>query len=87
MNDDRGDTFARLSRVVRRTFRLADNIPIQPSTTSADVDGWDSLSYSMLLIGVEAEFSIELPFDQVFALENLGELADLIETVREGLRL
>ncbi len=71
--------FDRLSGVVRQTFPSATNVDIGRGTTSADVAGWDSLSYSILIMNVEAEFGIECPLEEVYGLEDLGQLADLIQ--------
>jgi acyl carrier protein len=79
---DVDEDFARTARVVRDTFQVKPEVSITPSTTSADVDGWDSLSHSILIMRVEEEFGIELPFDRIFDLENVGALVELITTTR-----
>jgi acyl carrier protein len=76
--------FSRLCAVVRRTFRLADGTPIGPETTSSDIDGWDSLSHSILIMNVEDEFSIVLDSDRVYRLSDIGELAGLIRSTPAG---
>lgn len=78
MNDRHDDIFERVATVVRSTFRLSATAPILPTTSSVDIDGWDSLSHSILIIGIEDEFALELPFERVFALNDLAELATLI---------
>jgi acyl carrier protein len=72
------DIFTRVSTVVRRTFQLDDSAPVTRETTSADVDGWDSLAHSVLLMGVEDEFGITFDAETMFELENVGALADLV---------
>ncbi len=83
MNDAGDDTFARLANVVRRTFRLADDVPVVALTSSADIDGWDSLSHAILIMDVEDVFSVTLPLERVFAVQTLGELADLVRVTSE----
>ena len=73
------DTFQRVEGIVRKTFRVPDAQPIERSTTSADVAGWDSLSHASLTMNVEEAFGIELPFDRVYELSDVGELADLVD--------
>ena len=80
---DRGDEL--LGRVVSsmaRVFRIPSGYVVTRDTTAADIDGWDSLSHSMLIMNVEEEFGLELPLDELFALDNVGELLDLIARIR-----
>lgn len=74
------EVFTRLREVVRRTFAAANRVEIERSTTSADIDGWDSLSHSILIMNVEDAFGVDLPLDAVYSLVDLGALADLIES-------
>jgi acyl carrier protein len=78
-------TFERIARIVRTTFRLPSESPLLPSTTSEDIDGWDSLTHSILIMSVEEEFEIELPFDRVFTLRDLGDLAELVQATSGAL--
>lgn len=72
------DIFLRVSAVIRRTFQLDAGVAVSRQTTSADVDGWDSLAHSILLMGIEDEFGIVLDTEKMFELENAGALADLV---------
>jgi acyl carrier protein len=51
---------------------------VSAATTSADIDGWDSLSHSILIMGIEEQFGVELPMERAFELHDVGELMDLI---------
>jgi acyl carrier protein len=66
-----------LTEVIRRTFRQPD-APVDRDTTAMDINGWDSLSHTMLILQVEQRFAVRLPADRVHELDNVGELADLI---------
>jgi acyl carrier protein len=78
------DIFARLAAIVRRTFRLADEAAISPEMSSLDIDGWDSLSHSILIMEVEEEFEVSLALDRVYELSDIGELASLIRSTLEA---
>ena len=69
--------FARVVAVVGAIFGV-DAASVTPDTSSADVAGWDSLSYTMLLLQLEDEFSIEISPAKALELHNVGELAALI---------
>lgn len=72
------EVFSRVSTVIRRTFQLDDRVAITRQTTSADVDGWDSLAHSVLLMGIEDEFGITFEAETMFELDDVGALADLV---------
>jgi acyl carrier protein len=82
MEAERDETFGRVTVVMRRTFRLPQNVEIERGTTSADVAGWDSLSHALLIMGIEEEFGLTLPFDKMYDLANVGELVDLIRSLQ-----
>jgi acyl carrier protein len=68
----------RVEKVMRGVFALAPGQAVTRATNSSDVDGWDSLSHSLLILGVEDEFGVDLPLDKTFELKDVGELVDLI---------
>lgn len=76
------DTLSRLQRIFDRTFPAAGRVRIGSETSAADVEGWDSLSHALLIMGVEGEFRITLPTDRVYELNDVGELVTLIDQVR-----
>jgi acyl carrier protein len=56
-----------------------DDIVVGPSTTAADVDGWDSVSNIVVLVALEREFGIRFNTGEMAALANVGQLVALIE--------
>jgi acyl carrier protein len=68
----------RLTNVFRHVFQ-DDSIVLKPSTTSDDIDGWDSLSHINLLIAIEIEFGIEFKQKEIQTFANVGELEKRIE--------
>jgi acyl carrier protein len=68
----------RLTALVRLTFGADETVPITRETVSWDIDGWDSLSHSTLLIMAEKEFGISISPDEGEDFDNVGELADFI---------
>jgi acyl carrier protein len=69
------------AEIIRETFQQ-DDAEIDRETTALDVDGWDSLSHTMLLLEVETHFKVRLPADRVYELANVGELVDLVAEVK-----
>jgi len=86
MSADRSDTLVRIIRVMARTFPTLRDDTITRETVSSDVQGWDSLSHSLLIMGVEEEFRVELPAEEIYDLANVGALVDLVERSIGALR-
>lgn len=80
MNNDGDASLERVAKVMRNVFALPPGFPVVRSTSSADVAGWDSLSHSLFILGVEEEFGVDLPLDKTFELRDVGELVDLVSS-------
>lgn len=74
----------RVRAVMISTFRVPAGATIDDATTSADIEGWDSLSHAMLIMGIEEEFKLTLPFDRIYQLDNVGALVRLIRELDAG---
>src|SRR5262249_10387922 len=66
---------------VRRA--IADQFGIAPGavtreTVALDVDGWDSVTHVYLMLEIERRFGKKIPEDRVFAMDNVGDLVDLL---------
>lgn len=77
------ETLEKIVAAMKRTFRVPSSFQICPETTSADIDGWDSLSHAVLIMNVEQEFGIEIPLDKAYALPNVGALAAVLEQLSD----
>ncbi|ODR36153.1 acyl carrier protein [Eisenbergiella tayi] len=73
----REQIFETLNEVFRDVF---DDVGIQvdESTTSKDIEEWDSLEHINLLAAVEQEFGVKFNMGQVVSMKNVGEMADII---------
>ncbi|HEY5411449.1 MAG TPA: acyl carrier protein [Caulobacteraceae bacterium] len=72
---------AEVAAIIRNTFRQPQ-AEISRGTIALDIDGWDSLSHTTLVLDIEKHFGIRLPPDRVYELVDVGELVDLIAEVR-----
>ncbi len=73
----REEVFERLNKVFREVFD-DDSIVVQDSTTSDDIEDWDSFEHINLVVAVENEFSFKIPMGKVVTMKNVGEMADII---------
>ena len=71
-------TLDRLTNVFRDVFG-DDDLTITRETSAADIEEWDSLTHVTLIVTVEREFDLRFKSSEVSALNNVGDLVDLIE--------
>lgn len=55
-----------------------DDLTYSDALTAADVEEWDSLSNIRFVVGIEKEFGIRFSNSEIAALENVGQMVDLI---------
>ncbi|MBV5283948.1 MAG: acyl carrier protein [Paludibacter sp.] len=72
------DTLSQLTTLFREVF-LDESIILTTSTTSSDVDGWDSFAYLNILMAVENHFGISISDTEAPHLRNIGDMIALIE--------
>ena len=73
----REQTFEKLNEVFRDVFD-DDSICVTDTTTSDDIEDWDSLEHINLIAAVEQEFGVKFNMGQVVTMKNVGEMADII---------
>lgn len=66
-----------LNEVFRDVFD-DESIEVSDSTTSDDIEDWDSLEHINLIAAVEQEFGIKFNMGQVVTMKNVGEMVDII---------
>ena len=70
--------YNRLNEVFRVSFGN-QSIALQPQTTAADINGWDSTRMILLILAVEAKFGIRIRNREVDALRSVGDFVKLIQ--------
>ena len=74
---ERDEVYETLNEVFRDVFD-DPSITVDDSTTSDDVDGWDSLEHINLIAAIEQEFGVKFNMGQVVSMKNVGEMVDII---------
>ncbi len=72
------EILARLNEIFQDVF-LDDELTISPETSAKDIEDWDSVSHVTMIITVEKAFGVRFSSREVAGLNNVGELAALIE--------
>lgn len=73
----REEIFDGLNEVFRDVFDDED-ITVTNSTTSEDIDDWDSLEHINLIVATEKKFSMKFTMGEVTSMKNVGEMVDII---------
>ena len=73
----REEVFDKLTEVFRTVFD-DDSIILSDSTTSADIEDWDSLEHIDLIVSVEKAFGMKFTMSETTGMKNVGEMADII---------
>jgi len=73
----REEVFERLTNVFREVFD-DESIVLNDTTTSDDIEDWDSFEHINLIVAIEEEFSFKIPMGKTVTLKNVGEMVDLI---------
>jgi acyl carrier protein len=53
---------------------------IQHNSTPATIDSWDSIQHLNLALTLEEKFKVQLSPEEIEEMQNIGEIAKLIET-------
>lgn len=73
----REQVYEKLNKVFRDVFD-DDSIIVTDSTTSEDIEDWDSFEHINLVVAVEEEFQFKIPIGKTVTMKNVGEMVDLI---------
>lgn len=73
----KANIYEKLTEIFRDIFD-DDTIELQETTSSEDIDGWDSLEHINIVVAVEQTFSIKFTMDEVTGMKNIGEMVEII---------
>ncbi len=75
------ETMEKISEVFAVVFEN-ENLEISEETDANDIREWDSFKHLSLLAMLEKEFRIKFEVDDIVSMENVGDIARLIELKR-----
>lgn len=74
---DRSQILHELNVIFREAF-MDDALNISEQTCAKDIEDWDSLMQITLITSIEKKYDMQFGLDDVLALENVGDMVDLI---------
>jgi acyl carrier protein len=76
---DSTEIYAQLTDIFRDLF-ANDDIVLTPTTTAADIDGWDSFNHISVIVAVETRFGVKMSTGEIEKLVDVGALVAAIES-------
>ena len=73
------EIYERLNNVFRDIFD-DETIEVNESTTSSDIEDWDSLEHINLIVAIEQEFGMKFNMNEVTTMKNVGEMVEIIKS-------
>jgi len=70
-------SIAAIAKIIQEVLNHQE--PIDASSDAQSVSGWDSLNHMMIIAAVEKHFEINFSLDEVMGLENVGQMAELVD--------
>jgi acyl carrier protein len=67
-----------VNQIFKRVFEN-ENIAINPETTADDVDEWDSLNHTVMIVEVEKHFSVKFKLKELLGFKNVGDMCRCIK--------
>ena len=56
-----------------------EQLVIQPNTTAADIEDWDSFNHMNLIVTIEKRFRIKFSLSELQKLATVGDMLNLVE--------
>jgi len=67
----------KLDQIFQELFKLSPG-QMQNEMTMADIELWDSLRHMELIVRIEKKLGIELSFDDISKMQNIGEIRKIV---------
>ena len=73
----REQLFEKVQEIFRDIFD-DQSLIINDSTSSSDIDDWDSLNHINLVVAIENDIEIKFNFEELATLKDVGAMLDLM---------
>ena len=73
------EIYGALTEIFHDVF-MRDDLKLTPELTAKDVKGWDSFKQIEIIMASEEKWGIKFNTRELDALQNVGDLAKMIET-------
>ena len=77
---ERKEIFEKLNEVFEDVLDLDETPNLTDATSANDIEEWDSLSHTQLLVAVEKAFKVQFTSAEIMKWQNVGQMVDTIQT-------
>ena len=74
---DKKEILGEIESIMRDVFD-DDDLVVTENLNSNDIEDWDSLSNTRLVVSIEKRFNIKFAFGELQSLNNVGEMVEVI---------
>lgn len=74
---ERQEIFEKLNEIFKDVMDN-DEIEVTESTSSDDIEEWDSLSHIQLVVAIEKAFNVKISSVEVRSWDNVGDMVDAL---------
>lgn len=57
-----------------------DNFKLTETSTTNDIDGWESATHMMIITEIENQFNIEFELSELWSMKNVGDLVNILKS-------
>lgn len=80
---ERKEIFEKLNEIFKDVMDN-DEIEVTESTSSDDIEEWDSLSHIQLVVAIEKAFCVKITSIEIRGWDNVGDMVDALLTKING---
>jgi acyl carrier protein len=73
------DIIQEVNEIFKKVFESND-LNIGMETTANDIDGWDSLSHTLMIVEAEKHFRIRFKLRELLSFKNVGDMVLAIQS-------
>lgn len=74
------EVYERVAKVFRTVLTPLQMESFNPEATMDDVDGWDSLSFLSIIMGLEGEFSVRIDGLDAISLTSVANIITFLQS-------
>ena len=72
------DILNEVNTIFKRIFEN-DTIVINPETVADDIDEWDSLNHTIMIVEVEKHFGVKFKLKEIMGFKNVGDMCRTVK--------
>ncbi|MEO5571346.1 MAG: acyl carrier protein [Bacteroidia bacterium] len=72
------DILNEVNTIFKRIFEN-DAIVINPETVADDIDEWDSLNHTIMIVEVETHFGVKFKLKEIMGFKNVGDMCRIVK--------